>query len=632
MSSMEERGRVSRRQIIQAGGAAAAITGLAALPFAATRAAAQGTWDREADVIVVGTGAAGTPAAIEAARAGAQVIRLEKVEAVGGNMSHSQGIIYLGGGTSTQQQHGFDDTPDAMFAYLEAFMSPWDDPDFIWKYVDNSVEHHDWLMASGIEFGTEFFPQKVITAGNGEGGLGFCGNEANYPYNEITPPMPRAHCVTGYGAGMSEALQAVADAEPNITTEVNAPVTQLITDDTGRVIGVVANISGVEEQILARQGVILCSGGYEMNEEMLVHTKAAEYPLVPQGSAYRGNTGDGIRMAAGLGARLRDMDNTFSTPFVYPPDEKIHSVLVNGKGRRFANEASYGAVLGDIIVYHEDNTAWLIMDQTVADSVAATGADVSEPFATADTLEELADLIGVPPASLANEIAFYNEQAANGVDPVFHKSEEFLTPLTTAPYLAFNFTAYMPFLTTGHVQIDLDGHVLDQDGEIIPGLFAAGQNGAGIGRRFYNSGIRLGEGSFFGRVAGKSAASNSAWDDTGNVNTPVLAAPVASGTPAASPVAAVSVDDAEIVVTAVDLAFDVAEITIAADTDVTVALMNEGLLPHDFAIEDTDLASPLAYPDDMVGLVINLPAGEYVFYCTVPGHREAGMVGTLIVE
>ncbi|MGH2549914.1 MAG: FAD-binding protein, partial [Thermomicrobiales bacterium] len=427
--------RLSRRNMLQATGAVA-MGGMATLPFSAIRASAQETWDRETDVVVVGTGASGTPAAIEAARAGAQVLRLEKVAATGGNMSHSQGIIYLGGGTDLQKLHGFEDTIDGMVAYLEAFMGPWEDPEFIRFYAENSVDHYNWLVGEGVPFGEEFTADKVVTAPNG--GLSYCGNEVNYPYNEITPPIPRAHCVVGNGAAMSVALQASADAEPNITTEVNAPVTNLIVDDSGRVIGVVAQIDGQPQHILARRGVILTSGGYEMNDEMLQQTTATGYPIVGVGSAYRGNTGDGIRMAASLGSRLRDMDLTFSTPFVYPPNERVHAILINSKGRRFVNEASYGAVLGDIIIGQERNIAWLVMDSATAEAVAGAGGDVSEPYAMADTWEEIAAAIDVPAAVLINEITFYNEQARAGSDPAYRKSEEFLTPLETAPFLVFN--------------------------------------------------------------------------------------------------------------------------------------------------------------------------------------------------
>lgn len=634
MDNVQNR-QVSRRKMIQSGGVLAALAGgIPALTLTNAQAAAQETWNRETDVVVVGTGAAGTPAAIEAARGGSQVIRLEKVEAVGGNLSHSQGIVYLGGGTALQQAHGFEDTPDQMFAYLSAFMAPWEDEEFIRFYVDNSVEHYNWFIENGVEFGTEYVPNKVITAGAGEGGLAFCGNEPNYPYNEITPPIPRGHSATGYGAGISAALQAVADAEPNITTEVNAPVVQLITDEAGRVIGVVAEIGGAREQILARQGVIIATGGYEFNEEMLKRTKMEQYQdlMIPQGSAYRGNTGDGLRMAGGIGARLRNMDQTFHTPFVYPPDARVHSVLVNKEGRRFANEASYGVVLGDEVVYHQDMIAWLIMNQSVADSVEAAGRPVSDYVAMADTLEELADLIDVPAASLVNEFAFYNEHAANGEDPVFHKPTEFITPLVEGPFYAFDFAANMPAMTAGHIEINIDTQVLDMEGEAIPGLYAAGQGGAGIGRKFYNSGVRLGEASFFGRVAGTTAAAADRWDGAAEIPADATPATESATSVAASEGQEFAIEDADIVIVATDIAFDQESVTIAADTDVLIGVVNEGVMPHDLAIEDTDFITEMVSPEATDVIVVNLPAGEYVGFCTVPGHRQAGMELTIVAE
>ena len=626
---------ISRRQIIQSSGAAAAIGGFAVLPFAATRAAAQGAWDRETDVVVVGTGTAGTPAAIEAARAGAQVLRLEKVEVVGGNMSHSQGIVYLGGGTQLQIDNGFEDTPEQMATYLEAFMSPWDDPEFITFYCQNSVDHYDWLVGEGVDFGTEAYLGKLITAPEG-GGLNFCGNEANYPYSELTPPIPRGHCVNGYGAAMSVALQASADAEPNISTLVNAPVIGLISGDDGRVVGVVAEIDGQQEHILARKGVILASGGYEFNDEMLERTVAPWYGLNPVGSAYRGNTGDGIRMAGAVGARLRNMDQTFTTIFAYPPDPKCQSVLVNQHGRRFLNEASYGAVLGREIVYGQNGIAWLLMDAAIAEEVQAAGGNISEPFATADTVEELAAAIDVPVDFLLAEIDTYNANAEAGVDVLFQKPEQFLTPLLTAPFYAFNYgvSGAVGFMTTGHVEINLDAQVVDQIGDPIPGLYAAGQGGCGLGRLQYNSGIRLGEGSFFGRIAGQQAGASDDWSggDTfvsivgpagENAVAAAEASPVADGADPA---------DAQVTVIATDLAYDTNLITIPADADTVIAVTNEGVIPHDLAVEGTDIITAMAGPGETVAVVVNLPVGEYVYYCTVPGHRAAGMEGTLIVE
>jgi plastocyanin len=342
-------------------------------------------------------------------------------------------------------------------------------------------------------------------------------------------------------------------------------------------------------------------------------------------------------MAGALGARLRDMDTIFGTQFVYPPEEKCKGILVNGQGRRFVNEASYGAVIGWNIIHEEEGTAWLILDSAVAEEVEANGGDVSSPFASAETIEELAELLGVPGQVLAAELATYNQFAVDGTDPLFHKEERFVTPLESGPYLAFDLgqTGYLSFLTTGHVEIDMQARVLDQEGNVIPGLYAAGQNGAGIGRRQYNSGVRLGEGSFFGRVAGKTAAAAEPWTgDTETIHitntTAYFAIPPASAS--ATPQAEVAESDIRVTVEAVDIAFTESELTIPADTDVTIELINNGLAPHDLAIEDTEYKTPLVDGGESATVTVNLPAGEYTYYCTVPGHRQSGMVGTLIVQ
>ncbi|MCC6705076.1 MAG: FAD-dependent oxidoreductase [Thermomicrobiales bacterium] len=625
--------RASRRSLLKAGGAVAGAGAMAIAPVKVAQVFAQGGWDHETDVVVVGCGISGTPAAIEAARAGAEVIRFEKGPFTGGNMSHSQGIIYLGGGTDLQKSHGFEDTPEQMAAYLNAFMAPWDDPEFVKFYTENTVEHYNWLLGEGVTFGAEFYPGKWITAPN-DGGLNFCGNEVNYPYNEITPPIPRGHCVTGLGAALSVALQASAEAEQNITTIVSSTVIALVTSDEGRVVGVVVNIDGEEQTVLARKGVILASGGYEWNAEMAERTVASQLEASPIGNTYHTNTGDGIRLAAGLGARLRNMDLTFTTIFAYPPDEKCQSVIVNKVGRRFVNEASYGAVIGQEIVHHQGGIAWLLMDQVILESIEEAGFSAGNPFATADSLAELAEAIEVPAMNLETEIALYNSQAAEKFDPLYRKPEEFLTPFGDGPYHAFALGLPGPvaYMTTGHVQIDLETRVLDHNNEPIPGLYGVGQGAAGLGRRQYNSGIRLGEGSLFGRVSGRTVAAADSWE--GGETSSHFSPPPGYGTVVeeASPEAVEDLGEADVTVEAFDLGYIQTEISIAANTDTVIGLLNNGVIPHDLAIQGTDFKTPLANPGETTKVLVNLEAGEYIYYCTVAGHRAAGMEGTLTVS
>src|SRR5699024_1965541 len=120
------------------------------------------SWDLEADVVVIGSGGAGTTAAIEAAQAGASVIVFEKASDAGGNTAHSGGVVYIGGGTSIQKENGFEDTPDNMFEYRKLQMGPTADLERLRYYCDRSVEHFEWLVEAGVPFGDEYFEGKLV--------------------------------------------------------------------------------------------------------------------------------------------------------------------------------------------------------------------------------------------------------------------------------------------------------------------------------------------------------------------------------------------------------------------------------------------------------------------------------------
>ena len=145
------------------------------------------------DVVVVGFGIAGGCAALEAARAGARVLLLERAAVHGGTSSMSGGHFYLGGGTAVQQATGHDDTPDAMYDYLVAVsLDP--EPEKIRAYCDGSVEHFDWLEELGFEFERSYFPGKAVIQPGTEG-LMFTGNEKVWPFSGQATPAPRGHKV-----------------------------------------------------------------------------------------------------------------------------------------------------------------------------------------------------------------------------------------------------------------------------------------------------------------------------------------------------------------------------------------------------------------------------------------------------
>lgn len=491
------------------------------------------TWDLEADVVILGSGGAGTTAAIEAAQAGASVIVFEKATNPGGNTAHSGGIVYLGGGTGLQVEFGVEDTPDNMYAYLEAQMGPTQDAERLRYFVDNSVEHYDWLTAAGVEFGRHYFPGKIVQPPGETGGLSYSGNETNSPFSELATPAARGHMPPGAGAHIYRALKSVADTL-DIAWQFNTRGEELIVNDDGRVIGVVvrtgitdpstpsddgtseAATPTAESQVLnvkANRGVVLATGGFQFNTEMLADHAPWYINGYPLGGPHQGDDGSGIKMGAVIGADAFNL--SFASPwnFIYAPGELCQAVIVDGAGRRFTAETNYGADVGDAVFRRNHGIGWLILDQGVYDRATEAGALLSSPVATADTLEELAAQLDLPAAVLVNEISFYNEGAAVGEDPVFHKHAEYLAPLETPPFYAFNYgiTRGIAFITLGGLRANIDTEILDVYGEVIPGLYGAGRVAPGISQEYYVSGSAVADCTFWGRVAGRSAAAAEPW-------------------------------------------------------------------------------------------------------------------------
>jgi 3-oxo-5alpha-steroid 4-dehydrogenase len=523
---------VSRRRLLGTSGAGVLGGALGSMGLANTAAAHTSSlpesWDLEADVVILGSGGAGTTAAIEAARAGASVIIIEKATNPGGNTAHSGGVVYLGAGTARQLEHGVEDSVQNMYAYLEAQMGPTQDLERLRYFVENSVEHYNWLVESGIEFGTEFFTGKIIQPSGETGGLAFSGNEANSPFSEIATPAQRGHMPAGAGAAVYAALKATADTLP-IEWHFNTQGEELLVDADGRVAGVVVR-TGIADpstpteegtpvsatpaadsmvlNVKANKGVVLATGGFQFNQEMLADHAPWYIGGYPLGGPHQGDDGSGIKMGAQIGGDAFNM--SFASPwnFVYAPGELCQSILVDGMGRRFTAESNYGADTGDPIFRRNHGIGWLIMDQGVLDRATEAGALMSAPFATADTIEELAEQIGVPAAVLSAELAFYNEQAANGEDPIFHKHSEYVVPLETAPFYAFDYgiNRGIAFITLGGLRANMNSEILDVWGNVIPGLYGAGRVAPGISQEYYVSGSALADCTFWGRVAGRSVA------------------------------------------------------------------------------------------------------------------------------
>src|SRR3954469_3293175 len=192
------------------------------------------------DVVVLGFGIAGGCAALEAARAGARVLLLERAAVHGGTSSMSGGHFYLGGGTAVQQATGWEDSADEMYKYLVA-VSKDPEHDKIRAYCDGSVEHFDWLEALGFEFERSYYPEKAVIQ-PGTQGLMFTGNEKVWPFKQEAVPAPRGHKVPV--PGDTEGTKMVMDLlrsrveEAGVEVRYEPGATNLVASSDGTVVGV----------------------------------------------------------------------------------------------------------------------------------------------------------------------------------------------------------------------------------------------------------------------------------------------------------------------------------------------------------------------------------------------------------
>ncbi len=281
---------------------------------------------------------------------------------------------------------------------------------------------------------------------------------------------------------------------------------RLVVAGDGRVVGMVVQAQGRQISLRARRGVVLACGGFIHNRPMVRRYAPALYDCsVPWGNA--GDLGSGINMGLGAGATAVRMHEGFAIAPIYPPENTLSGIIVNSAGQRFIAEDSYHGVLGDAIAYHQRGRAWLITDN---DSSYAQPQDNFLAVARGNTIGDVATTLDFPRGALQNTVAYYNKQAINGEDPLFHKSQKYLRPLQGPPYTAWDLSvknAFFPAHTLGGLRTDVDGRVYNSFDDMVPGLYAVGRTAAGIpGAPYIASGLSMGDCTFFGRRAGRAAA------------------------------------------------------------------------------------------------------------------------------
>lgn len=466
-------------------------------------------WSSNVDVLILGFGCTGAAAAIEAAQNGAKVLIVDCGSTAGGTSAMSGGVIYCGGGTAIQKTCGFDDSVEAMRAYLMASTGAGPDTKKIDTYCEQSTRHFDWLVSTGVPFKKSYWPHNFEPTTNDC--LWYSGSELCHPYSKTIKPAPRGHTVQMEGSLTAGRLMMEIFSNfvnrLGIQSHFNTEAKALIQASDGNIVGATVLHGNEIHHIRAKGGVILATGGFIMNRDMVALYAPQAKELSPLGSGW--DTGSGILLGTAAGGATINMHAIAYTCPALTPTSLIKGLLLNAQGQRFINEDVNHKRIGEFSVLRQDGRIYLLKDSSINDQPSQKLPVV----AVAETPEELEATLGAPRFSIENTLNFYNRYAAEGLDPLFKKKSEFVQPLIKPPYTLFDCSLdsaplYSGF-TLGGLHTRVSGEVLCNDGSEIPGLYAAGRATSCLSAQSCgSSGLQLGEGTFFGRLAGRSAAAN----------------------------------------------------------------------------------------------------------------------------
>lgn len=473
------------------------------------------SWSDETDLIAIGAGGAGIAAAIEGRDQGLDVIVFESQGMTGGNSAICNGGMAIPG-SALQKEQGIEDSPDIMYEDMIAWYGDDYDEAYVRLMCDELARLYDWMTSLGVEFKAE-----SLLATNGHS-------------------RPREHHLAP-GAAMSTLAAAAEERGADIRT--NTAVSGIIRDpESGRVVGVALEDGSV---VKARKGVVLASGGYARNADMLNKYVFGTGAEAYESSTYdaMGQDGSGILMAMALGADTRHMDYlsmlTVQNPEGGTGDAcaiyHLGAVLVNKEGERYVNEAQGYTNVWTETNRQTDHMGFQVWDQAIYDEYRTNDSSyysmdkVEETglLLKADTYEELAGLMGVPADTFVATMERYNaDVAADGVGSVMgraHLNNDGPAPLTLdhGPYYAFG-TTNVIFCTYGGLRQDATQgcQAVDVYGNVIPGLYLAGNvsgycnmgvvPGTRIARN--SSGTGFGGALVFGRYTAARIAEQESWD------------------------------------------------------------------------------------------------------------------------
>lgn len=516
------------------------------------------------DVIIVGFGAAGVSAAIEAAETGAHVLVLDRGFG-GGATALSGGIVYAGGGTRVQAAAAVDDDPENMFQYLRQEVRGAVGDETLRTFCESSPEMIDWLERQGASFEGSLAPYKTSYPTDRHY-LYYSGNEKAYPYKEHARPAPRGHRQVAKGLDSGKVLfNRLRDRALSLGVEFlpHSRVDELITDG-GAIRGVryrTADVAAlgahyprrsalasklgnwapafgarlaakldsewaaVAQVREARAGnVILAGGGFVRNSTWMARWAGPYSDISPLGTV--GDDGGAISLGISAGGATAYMDRMTAWRFITPTSAMTEGIIVDGTGQRIANEDLYGATFADHMVRDHGAVGHLVLDARQwrkARRQIPTQANTFQLLQLAylytighrkgRNLAELAKKIGVPTSALEFTTTAYNAGILSGSGDPANKAPELSTTILSGPYYAIDVSVSnspfypAPGLTLGGLKVDEQtGNVLDTEGARIEGLYAAGRSAVGICAVGYISGLSIADCFFSGRRAGRSSA------------------------------------------------------------------------------------------------------------------------------
>ncbi len=488
----------------------------------------------DTDVVIIGAGGAGMTAALTASDAGKSVLVLESQPAVGGNSVKSTGgmnaaktvyqdantfdesagiektlkaaegyadneAITALAATVKEQWEAWQANPEGYFDSTELFAldtliggKGLNDPELVNTLVNNSAAAIDYLDSIGIHL------NNVAAFGGAS-------------VKRIHRPVNEEGKTVSVGAYTVPLLEAACQSRENLALLTDVTAEKLLTDEAGAVIGVEAKGKTGNKVTVNAKAVILATGGFGANLDMVVQYKPDLAGFMTTNAA--GIQGQGILMATEIGAATVDMEQIQIHPTVQADTASLiteglrgdGAILVNANGERFIDEVGTRDVVSAAEIAQPDSFSWLIVDQKMVDASSVIQGYIKRGLMLqGDSYEALAKELGIPADAFAATMEKWNGYVAEKNDPDFGRTS-FANPLDTAPFYAVKVTAGIHH-TMGGLKIDPQTHVLNTEGQIIPGLFAAGEVTGGV-----HGGNRLGGNAVadfvvFGRIAGQQAA------------------------------------------------------------------------------------------------------------------------------